>query len=85
MHPTVAALASAPNAAFTFTCRPCNRLKVYRGSELVARVGSEETFESLKARTVCPKCQMPVDGCFRTFEFSRSSGDPTSGAHTIPF
>jgi hypothetical protein len=67
--PTVAELAALHGAGFTFMCRPCNRSKTYTGPELVARVGTEETWQSLRARTVCPQCQMPVDGDFRTFDF----------------
>jgi hypothetical protein len=73
--PTVAQLAQKHGAGFTFRCRPCNRSKVYPGPELVARVGTEETFENLIARTVCPKCRMPVDGTFRTFTF-HCTNDP---------
>jgi rubredoxin len=67
--PTVAQLAGQYRAGFSFRCRPCNRSKTYAGPDLVARVGTEETWESLKARTVCPVCGMPVDGVFRTFDF----------------
>jgi hypothetical protein len=73
--PTVAELARAHGAGFTFRCRPCSRAKLYSGAELVARVGAEETFASLVARTVCPGCRMPIDGTFRTFAF-HCTADP---------
>jgi len=80
--PTVAALAQSPGASFTFDCRPCGRLKFYHGAELqrfLARVPEGETLVDLKARMICPKCKMPVDGCFRTFEYSCPGGGPGHG------
>jgi hypothetical protein len=71
--PTIAELAAKHGATLTFDCRPCGRHKFYHGEELaqfVARFPPEMTWEYLKPRTVCPQCRMPVDGVFRTFEFS---------------
>jgi hypothetical protein len=67
--PTVAELASKHRAGFTFDCKPCGRHRLWGAAELVAKVGTEETWESLKGRTICPGCNMPIDGVFRTFEF----------------
>lgn len=80
--PTVAALASAPQASFTFNCRPCGRHKFYHGDELsrfLARVPEGETLVSLKARMICPKCRMPLDGTFRTFDYSAGTDQPGYG------
>jgi hypothetical protein len=79
--PTVAQLAQSHGARFTFQCRPCggDALAAWTGPQLVAKVGTEETFESLVKRTVCSKCRMPVDGVFRTFTFSCTS-DPEKDA-----
>jgi hypothetical protein len=67
--PTVAGLAAMHRAGFSFRCRPCNRFRLWEAAELVAAVGIEETWESLRARTICPGCKMPIDGAFRFFEF----------------
>lgn len=77
--PTVAELASAHGARFSFWCRPCPASAYWSGPELLAKVGDQETFEGLKRRTICPRCRMPVDGVFRMFDFSCTT-DPAEWA-----
>lgn len=82
MPPTLADLTRQPGASLTFDCRPCGRHTFYYGEKLarfMARVPAGETLDSLKARMVCPQCKMPIDGVFRTFTFSRGSGDERHG------
>lgn len=67
---TLAQLAAMHGSRFTFRCQPCNHMVTFSGEEIVARYKPEVLFKHFQRRVICGHCRMPVDGDFRTMEFS---------------
>lgn len=76
---TLAELAAKYGSRFHFTCQPCRYTVSFSGSEIVARYPGTVLFKHFQRHVVCGKCRMPVDGDFRTMEFSCTT-DPAEAA-----
>lgn len=75
-------LAARPGARFHFHCKPCGYPVSFSGAEIVARYPPGVLFKHFQRHVICGRCRMPVDGDFRTLEFSSASGrDGWGSAH----